>query len=249
MADFNKFQTGLAIIQNTCGILGLPVPTAAVSNPSDVNARQMLAMLNYAGRRLVKPTAGYRWQVLTRTFQLTTNLVDTVYPLPSDWDSFEDLTGWNFSSRLPMLGPATDPQWQTLKARNLGSSTISVIYRTRGNQFEIYNTFPTAQDLRIEYSSRGWVQDATDIPITRKDFVENDSDIVLFDSDLMIAALKLRWMTAKGFDTAAATADYNQAEEAAICADTDAPVLTLTTGDTYPLISTQFNVPDTGYGT
>lgn len=247
MANFNKFQTGLAIIQNACGILGMPVPIAAVGNPSDANARQMVAMLNFIGRRLVKPTAGYRWQVLTRTFILTTNLVDTIYPLPSDWDSFEDLTGWNFSSRLPMLGPATDPQWQTLKARNLGSSTISVIYRTRGNQFEIYNTFPTPQDLRIEYSSRGWVQDGI-VPATRKDFIEADSDVVLFDSDLMISALKLHFLTAKGFDTSAAQADYNQAEEAAICADTDAPVLTLTTGDSYPLISTQFNVPDTGYG-
>lgn len=248
MADFNRQQTGLDIVRTVAAMLGLPNPTAAVSNPLDANARQILNLLNYTGRRLIKPTSGYRWQVLNRTWQLTTNPTDTSYPLPPDWDSFIDLTGWNFTSRLPMLGPATDPQWQCLKARNLGSSTISVIYRTRGGKFEIYNTFSDPQDLRIDYTSRAWVRDGTD-PDVYRDYVANDSDIVLFDAEMMVSATRLRFLVMKGFDTTAALTDFVAAEEAAICADTDAPVLNLTQGDTYPLISTQFNVPDTGYGT
>ncbi len=247
MADFNTRQTGLEIIQAVCGQLGLPVPIAAVANPTDVTARQMLAQLNYSGRRLIKPTDSYRWQVLLKTWILFTDPLVTEYPMPADFDSFEDLTGWNFSSRLPMLGPATDPQWQTLKARNLGSSTISVIYRSRGGKFEIYNTFPDPQELRIDYSSRAWVQSGAD-PLVFRDYIAADDDVCLYDPDLMIAALRLRFLTAKGFDTTAAAADYNQALESAICADTDAPVLTCNVNDTYPLISTQFNVPDTGYG-
>lgn len=247
MADFNKRQTGLMIVQDTCAQLGLPIPIAVVSNPNDVNARQMLALMNYAGRRLIKPVGTYRWQFLLRTWTLLTNAVDTSYSLPEDWDSFEDLTGWNFTSRLPMLGPATDPQWMCLRARNLGSSTISVIYRTRDNKFEIYNTFPDPQDLRIDYSSRAWVQSGTD-PLVYRDYVAADDDIVLYDPDLMIAFLKLRWLTAKGFDTTVAVADFNEALELAINADTDAPVLRFNLSDDYPLISTQFNVPDTGYG-
>lgn len=248
MANFNRYQTGLDIIKATCGQLGLPIPVAVVTNPNDATARQMLSLLNYAGRRLVKPTDGYRWQTLLRTWQCVTTPLETVYTLPEDWDSFEDLTGWNFTSRLPMLGPATDPQWQCLKARNLGSSTISVIYRTRRGKFEIYNTFPTAQDLRIDYSSRAWVQSGID-PLVFRDYIETDSDVVQLDPELMVAALKLRFLNAKGFDTSAAQSDYDLALEAAICADTDAPVLTFNLSDNYPLISTQFNVPDTGYGT
>lgn len=247
MANFNKRETGLQIIQDACAQLGLPVPIAAASNGADVTARQMLALLNYSGRRLIKPTDTYRWTMLLKTWTLATTPLATTYPLPDDWDSFEDLTGWNFSSRLPMLGPATDPQWMTLKARNLGSSTISVIYRSRGGKFEIYNTFPTPQDLRIDYSSRAWVQSGAD-PLVFRDYVAADDDLVLFDSDLMVAALKLRFVTQKGFDNTSSMSDYQMALEAAICADTDAPVLTLNLTDTYPLISTQFNVPDTGYG-
>jgi hypothetical protein len=58
----------------------------------------------------------------------------------------------------------------------------------------------------------------------------------------------LRFLTAKGFDTTAALADYQQALESAICADTDAPVLSFNQTDSYPLINTAFNAPDTGYG-
>jgi len=244
--NFSKHPTALDVIQAVQGQLGLPVSVAATTNPTDETAQQMLRLLTWAGRRLIKPTSTYRWTMLLRTFILTTNAVDTTYPLPADWDSFEDLTGWNFTSRLPMLGPATDPQWQCLKARNLGSSTISVIYRVRGDLFEIYNTFSTPQSLRIDYSSRGWVQTAD--PLVFRDYILADDDTVLYDNELITAKLKLAFLTAKGFDTTAAQGEYNEIEEQAICADADAPVLQVARSDTYPLISTQFNVPDTGYG-
>lgn len=245
--SFSKHPTALEVIQDAQAQLALPVSAAAVASVGDETAQQMLALLTWSGRRLLKPTQTYRWQNMLRTFVLITNPVDTVYPLPDDWDSFEDLTGWNFTSRLPMLGPATDPQWACLKARNLGSSTISVIYRVRGGRFEVYNTFPDPQDLRIDYSSRAWVQDAAD-PTIYRDRIEKDDDIVLYDNELITAKLKLAFLTAKGFDTTAQQSEYNELEEAAICADTDAPVLQCSRSDTYPLISTQFNAPDTGYG-
>lgn len=248
MANFNKQQTALDIIQQVCGQLGLPSPTAAASNPNDKTATQMLAQLNFSGRRLIKPIDGFRWQVLKRTWELVTVPGQTRYPMPEDWDSFEDLTGWNFTSRLPMLGPASDPQWQTLKARNLGSSTISVIYRSRNNEFEIYNTFPDPQQLRIDYASRGWVRATGAEPYTYKDSVTSDDDLILYDPELMVAATKLRFLTSKGFDTASSMSEFNLALEAAMNADIDAPILSVNVNDTYPLISTQFNAPDTGYG-
>jgi hypothetical protein len=246
--SFTKYPTAIDVIQAVQGQLGLPVSAAAATNPTDETAQQMLRLLTWSGRRLLKPTSTFRWSTLLKTWALTTNTVDTLYDLPADWDSFEDLTGWNFTSRLPMLGPATDPQWQCLKARNLGSSTISVIYRVRGGQFEIYNTFSSAQNLRIDYSSRSWVRIAGTTPATYRDYVLADDDTLMLDNELLTAKLKLAFLSAKGFDTTGAQSDYNEIEEAAICADQDAPVLQLARSDTYPLISTQFNVPDTGYG-
>lgn len=246
MALFNRYSTVLDIIQNATGQLALPVPTAAVSSVNDETAQQMVRLLQWCGRRLLKPTGTNRWSQMRRTWQLTTNTVDTTYALPDDWDSFEDLTGWNFTSRLPLLGPATDPQWQCLKARNLGSSTISVIYRVREGLFEIYNAFSSAQDLRIDYSSRRWVRNAAGTEY--RDNITADDDVLLYDTELLTAKLKLQFLTSKGFDTTTAQAEYNELEEQALNADADAPVLQFALSSNYPLISTQFNVPDTGYG-
>lgn len=247
MAAYNRLSTALDIIQNALGQMGLPVPTAAFSDGSNMTAQQCIRLLQSRGRRLCKPTGTNRWELLRKSWNFNTTPLATTYTLPDDWDSFEDLTGWNFTSRLPMLGPATDPQWQCLKARNLGSSTISVIYRTRGGVFEIYNAFSTAQNLVIDYSSRSWVQTAG-TPPTYSDAISADDNLLLFDAELLTAGLKLDFMNAKGFDTTTAQADYDELLEQALNADTDAPVLQLSLADTYPLISTQFNTPDTGYG-
>jgi len=241
-----KYPTAISLVQQVLGQFGLPVPVAVVGSVGDATATQMVYLLQMIGNRLIKPTSTHRWTTLKRTWQLSTIPATTLYDLPTDWDSFEDLTGWNFTSRLPMLGPATDPQWQCLKARNLGSSTISVIYRTRGRQFEIYNAFSTPQDLRIDYQTREWVYNPGSLSYASN--ITSDDDELLYDRELLTAALRLEFLTAKGFDTTAALADYNKLLEAAICADAESPVLTVNLSDTYPLISTQFNVPDTGYG-
>jgi hypothetical protein len=247
VANFNKQQTALAIVQDTCGLLGLPKPAAVASNPTDVTAQQMWSLLRHAGRRLCKPTDGYRWQVLTRLWSLDTLPATTLYTLPDDWDSFIDTTAWNYTSRMPMLGPASTQQWQTLKARNLGNSVFSVVYRTSAGKLELQAAPATAQQLRLAYTSRAWVQKGGD-PTTLRDYPDADDDLVLFDPELMVASLKLAFLTAKGFDTTAATADYKLALEAAINADSDAPVLSLVPGGGPALLDPQFNAPDTGYG-
>lgn len=246
--SYSRQATVLEIIQNALGQLGLPVPSAAYSDGSNTTAQQCVRLLQGRGRRLCKPTGTNRWEVLKREWICLTDPINTTYSLPADWDSFEDLTGWNFTSRLPMLGPATDPQWQALKARNLGSSTISVIYRTFAGKFEIYNTFSTPQSLHINYSSRSWVM-VNGAPPTYQDNITADDNVCLFDGDFLTVALKLDFAAAKGFDTTGLQADYDEMLEQAMNADTDAPVLNVALADTYPLISTQFNAPDTGYGT
>lgn len=247
MAAYNRQATVLDIVQNALGQMGLPIPAAAFSDGSNTTAQQCIRLLQSRGRRLIKPTGTNRWEVLKKQWVLPTVPAVTTYNLPDDFDSFEDLTGWNFTSRLPMLGPATDPQWQCLKARNLGSSTISVIYRTFAGVFEIYNSFSTSQDLRINYSSRGWVK-VNGAPPTYQDNITADDNVCLYDAELLTAGLKLDFLNAKGFDTTTAQSDYDELLEQAMNADIDAPVLQTSLADTYPLISTQFNTPDTGYG-
>lgn len=219
MALFNRQRTGLVIVQDVCAQLGLPVPVLAAGNISDATTRQLWALLTYCGRRLLKPTGGHRWQALQKTWALITDPVETLYDLPLDWDSFIDATAWNTVTRLPLYGAPTPQQWARLQGSALGA-TYSLIYRVRGNQFELFTPPGVAQTIHIDYSSRGWVQhtDPT-VGVVFQDAMTNDADECLLDSDLLTCYLKLRFLIEKGFDTTVALADFNGALESAINAD------------------------------
>lgn len=76
-----------------------------------------------------------------------------------------------------------------------------------------------------------------------------DGDTVRFSGHLMSRALKLAWLQAKGLDTTAATADYNEALLAAGDDDSQGKTLSITRGRGLwePILSAR-NFPDTGYG-
>src|SRR5262245_24841348 len=185
-----KYPTALEVVQRVQGSLGLPVSQAAASNPSDVTAQQMLQLITESGRDLIKPTSGWRWTALLRTWTLTTIPAQTQYDLPSDWDSFDDVTAWNQSMRLPLLGPASGSQWNAIKARSLGPTTISLVYRTRARKFELYYSPSDAQTLLIDYSSRGWAKDANAVPDEYRDYILKDDDLIVYDNELITSKVK-----------------------------------------------------------
>ena len=234
--------TGLDIVRNVCGQIGLPQPQSVTGDPSNRTAAQMWSLMNSAGLRLVKPVNGYRWEVLRHTWALTTVPGQTLYPLPDDWDSFIDQTGYNKSMAHAMVG-ISDQGWAALSAR-WHASPIWIVYRLRGGMLEIFKSPDAPQDLIIDYSSRGWVQ-ASGVNGTYSDTMTLDSDVCLYDSELMAANVKLRWLTEKGFDTSAAQNDFDLALELAINADQDAPILNAGMAYNAPLIGCS-NVPGSG---
>jgi hypothetical protein len=140
-------------------------------------------------------------------------------------------------------------QWACLKARNLGPTTLSIIYRTRAGKFELYTSPSAAQNFRIDYTSRAWVQ-GTDptLGTILKDSLTDDGDLCLFDADMITCYLKLRFLMEKGMDTTAAMSDFQAAMEQAQNTDQDAPMLSTAGYPGFPLINTAYNLPDTGYG-
>jgi hypothetical protein len=148
-----------------------------------------------------------------------------------------------------MIGPASEAQWNCLKARNIGPSTLSIVYRTRGGKLELYYSPSVSQDLMIDYTSRAWVQ-GTDptLGIIVKDTMEDDADLCLLDAEMITCYLKLRFLIEKGFDTTVALADFQAALDQAQNADQDAPTLSTTKYAGFPLINSIWNVPETGYG-
>ena len=236
------FSTAKTIINRTAVQLGLQSLTDPVGS-TDPNFVLLLELLNDAGANLLSQ---HEWAHLIQEFTITTANGATFYALPADFDRAVDDSEWNRSTRLPMIGPLRGQEVQYIKAR-LSGVLVQVAYRIQGNTI----TFPTApanaQTLAAEYVSNYWVWGATaSAPSTNS--VTANGDIVLYDAELVIAALRLAYLETKGFDTSQAQRKYEDKLQAAIGKNVGSRILNMggigINAD--HLIDAQ-NLPITGY--
>lgn len=244
MPDFNRYITAGQVVGDVLREVGLSVP-ASISSGSDQTALQMWALLKSAGQRLLNE---HEWQFRNKTYEFTTTPPTLTYSFPTDYESFIGMTGWNRTSRIPLIGPMSEQEWQLLKARNLGSNTFALQYIISGDQLEFYYIPSDPQDLAIAYQSRGWVRDAT-TPTVYKDAPAADADIVLYDPQLITSFLKLMWREEKGFDVSGeygAANQYRLALARAKGKDTPSQTISLVPQGC-PYLGAR-NIPDTFFG-
>lgn len=235
--------TVLLTVQQVMAEMGLPKPSEAVLS-SDATVQQVVALMNRCGTELV---LGYPWEELTKEWVF--DLVDkqSGYVLPSDWNYFIDQTQWDRTNHWPLLGPKTAQEWQWLKG-GLLSSGPRTRYRIFGGKLELWPV-PAAstdgkmeQQLAMEYVSLDWVKNANVVNTTYP-VVKNDSDIILIDSWVLSAYMKLKFWEAKGLDTTAYAKDFVGTWESRIGKNKGAPMLTLAPRARTMLIGIN-NIPD-----
>ena len=244
MANFNRYDTVLNNVRAVAGLVGLERPNVAVAS-TETEIVQLVEMLNAKGRELCDE---HSWQQFERKGTVTIGPgIDNGVLLPDDWGGFISRTGWNETGETRLVGPNDAATWQRITVTSFLGDTINLRYRVRGSQL-LFETYPeVATTISFEYYSRGGVQHFDiDVP-TFRDFCENDSDIVLFDSLLIQYAVRMLWLETKGFDTAAASKDYLRRFNAVRSKDKDAPVLTLHRRAGVRLINAS-NTPETGFG-
>jgi hypothetical protein len=235
------FETVATIISDAAKQLGLV--TSDIADPfasTDQNVVQMLALLKTAGRTLAKK---YAWSQLLSEWTLSTEVDSRLYDLPANFSRFVDQTEWNLSTRMPM-GTVSPQQFQALQALT-SSGSLWMSYRITGTQLELSRAPGSGQNLTLNYRMSTWV--GTGGPLNDKPNAADD--VVWFDSELMIAALKLAFLGEKGFDTGKASDDFAEQLAATLEADRPAPVLRLG-GCASPegRLINGANVPDTGVG-
>jgi len=240
--EFVKFATVQSVMNIVTSELGLATPSFYVGN-TDLTISQLMAMLTSAGQDLCMMND---WQYLHKEWTLPVIEGTTVYQLPTDWNSFVDGTMWNTGTALPVIGPITPQVWRMLKARFVGGTTISIMYRIIGNQMILFQNPSQNVNLVTDYYSRGWILQVDGI--TFRDNPAADSDTLLFDSRIVVPLLKLRWRGEKGFDTSKSTQDFNDAWDLVVGRDIPAPTLSIGTRTIYPFLN-YTNIPDTNYGT
>ncbi len=245
MANMNRRITAYEVVRRTLASMALPIPQSA-SGSTDSITMQMWALLTECGQELLDKHGGDGWEFFLKTHTITTVPGTLTYDLPSDFQAYVDATGWNNTARIPLIGPLSPQMWRLLQARQLGGTTLRMQYVIRADKIEFEFVPDDAQTLAIDYIGRGWVRDAT-VSTTYRDFVENDSDIVMYDPRLIISMLKYKFRQAKGFDANAAEEEYENALAQAKYNDKPKNDLRLSGRSDYPYLG-YLNMPDTNYG-
>ena len=223
----------LSIISTVHSELGFPVPSAVITS-TDKNVVTTLAFVRSACKDIHRE---HDWNDLVKSYSFSTVDNQQTYTFPSDYGRGIEGTMWDLSNRWPVK-PVTSVQWQILTAMNLVASPFERI-KYMQNKMWFYPIPGGVYNLSLLYVSSDYVQSSAGT--AQSDF-EADSDICLFDSQLVTYLVKYKWYAKTGTDTTAVLADYQRT--LALCKGQDkvAPRLSLLPQRT-KYISTQ-NYPD-----
>ena len=222
-------------------------PSADVLNDSNLVFRQLRYLLDAAGQELVRL---HPWTELQKEHSITTDVLDTgSYDLPSDFCYMIPQAGWDRTNNNPLSGPLSAQDWQYIHGSSLGASSIYVSFRLKQKKFDILPNDPVTDnlDIRFEYISANWLQDP-DVLTTYKDAVEKLGDISMIPALLLKKLIKVKFLEAKGFDSAKAGRDFVNMFNSMTGQDGSSPILNVGGSRGFPYLSMYRNVPDVGYG-
>jgi hypothetical protein len=237
-----RFDTAGTIINDVAVESNL----SSVSDPytsTEDNFVLLRTLLKNLGRKLINAWA---WTQFQKEHTFDTVVATDEYDLPTDFGRMIDQTAWDRTEDRA-IGILSPEQWQYLASNAVGGVT-DVFIRFKGDKIAIWPA-PVASIFTVafEYQSRLWVMPSGETTATL-DAPTASTDTILFPPILMIAAMKLEWAKTKGFDTAAAMADFRQVWGSVIGQDHPAPVLSLNGGGVGPRFLDYQNIPETGYG-
>lgn len=245
-------QTLASVIQTCASLLSLPVPAAPASSP-DPNIQLMKTVANLASLELLN---AYEWGMLTKRGEIQVegaavpgpDATETAYDLPEDFYRFIDQTQWNGAMRFPAVGPVAPQGWMTYMVFPI-TATFTLTWQVRQNQIWFLNAPPPpGQAFKFMYLSRSLVQDADD-PTLFKNMASKDGDKFMLDGVLMTLITRIKWLEAKGFDSAAAVRDFLLAFDSRVGAQKGANILNMAGNPhDYPYLSIG-NLPESSlYG-
>jgi hypothetical protein len=240
-----SYDTAGVIINEVAAAVGL-TPVVSPYSSADPNFIQLKYLLNVAGMELNEL---HDFQIQRRESSFTTSAVSTTYALPADFSRMIDQTHWDRAQYLPADGPLSPQDWQY----NIGSvnitATLYVSFRiTQGLIYVFPIPNPDAHTVYYEYISNAWVEDST----AANTFIRRpvtDDDIVMFEPILIETYLRVKFLEAKGFNSARARQDLQLMFDGRIGKDKGGKVLSLVSGGRSVPYLTGNSVADTGYGT
>jgi len=243
MATLQKQQPILYCVQQACLQLGL-APPAGVYDSQDDNAILMGAVANLAG---ILVTDDFNWQDLQEVFTVTGDGVQTQFPLPVNFSSFVDNTGWSSAMRRPVV-VLNAQRWAAIQSWLSQSFFVNPACRIYRNNLEFMSPPALGDTITFQYRVCDWVIDGVDNSLT-KPLLTINADIPRFDWLMMTLAIKVKWMEQKGLNTLAAMKDLSDRYFQLTYKDEVAPILHLSgPGAVNTRYLDNLNVPDTNIG-
>ncbi len=191
-------MTMLTLVQQFCKRTGVPSPST-VFGSTDTRVLQIMALLEEEGNDLAVRGG---WQELQREAAWTTLAledqgdIDTI--ASAGYRYMTNQTIWDRTTRLPVCGPLSAPEWQALKAVTVTGPRYQ--FRLRGNHLLVNPAPPAGSSWYFEYMSKNWILESDGT--TYSDVFTNDADTPLLPESLLLMGLRWRWKKEKGLEYA-----------------------------------------------
>lgn len=185
-------DSALTIVQDFCGRMGLPVPTAVVgvTEKSVVQYRLIL-------KEMVQALSQKNWQ--TQKLRATWTSVATesqgkIETLLPGFRALVPLSVWDETLKRPLFGPVGDASWEQLKAfTNVGPMYQ---YWISNGQFLTNPPLPAGHTIGCIYHTLYGVYDND--TAAAKPAVTKDTDTFLFPDVVLAKEFSWRWKKIKG---------------------------------------------------
>lgn len=188
-------KTLLTIVQDFCKGRGLPVPAVAFAATDDTTV-QIVQLLNEGMQEMIDR---YDIQQLITLASFThvgggDYLALDFNTANPDWKFNEQLTLWNLSSRIPVAGPLTMKDWQTIVTLKMAAAQYQ--YTLYNNGLHIY---PAPNPLNsvnfgFYYQSKAGVLDNAQV----WESYQSDASTPRIPTYLVEADIRWRWKKEKG---------------------------------------------------
>ncbi len=186
----------LALCQDAATEVKLSAPSAVIGISNDPDA----VLLTRALIKTCRQLQAYDWQKLVREKTFTTVAAETQTdtPLPTDLLRFISKTIFNRTKRLPVGGPLSPLEWQSIKATAQTSSYD--YFRLRGNAWLMSPTPSAGDTIAYEYITKNLGTDSTGV--TERSAFSADADLTYFDDELMVLGISMNVLDIDGNDYA-----------------------------------------------
>lgn len=222
--DTTMTVSSTATIDNTYGLSGTGINQACYVNSIDSGTTLTLS------------------QPATADATGTYTFTKVKYALPTGYDRLLDRTHWDKTKHWEMLGPETAQQWEWLISGYI-STGPRIRWRIFDGFFQIWPFVASSEVLGYEYLKNTWARSAAGAEKTNMTL---DTDTCIFPDRLMVAGLKHRYFSTKGFNEIF-KAEFDTQLQIAFANDQGSQTLSLAPRVSGILI-TQANIPDSGYG-